>query len=48
MTPHAVAVFAGHGIDGYRMALERVADAAPTEDVSSDCPATSATPTRTR
>ena len=25
VTPYAVAVFAGHGIDGYRMALERVA-----------------------
>jgi 3-dehydroquinate dehydratase-2 len=25
VTPYAVAVFAGHGIDGYRMALERIA-----------------------
>ncbi|MCZ4500786.1 MAG: 3-dehydroquinate dehydratase [Marmoricola sp.] len=25
VTPHAVAVYAGHGIDGYRMALEQVA-----------------------
>ena len=25
VTPHALAVFAGYGIDGYRMALERVA-----------------------
>jgi 3-dehydroquinate dehydratase II len=25
VTPHAVAVIAGHGIDGYRMALERIA-----------------------
>ena len=28
MTPHAVAVFAGHGIDGYRMALEKIAGTA--------------------
>ena len=25
VTPHAAAVFAGHGIDGYRMALEKIA-----------------------
>ena len=25
VTPHAVAVIAGHGIDGYRMALELIA-----------------------
>ena len=25
VTPHALAVFAGHGIDGYRMALEKIA-----------------------
>ena len=25
VTPHALAVIAGHGIDGYRMALERIA-----------------------
>ena len=25
VTPYAVAVFAGHGVDGYRMALERIA-----------------------
>jgi len=25
VTPHAVEVIAGHGVDGYRMALERVA-----------------------
>ncbi len=25
VTPHAVAVFAGHGIGGYRLALERIA-----------------------
>ncbi|WP_121251035.1 type II 3-dehydroquinate dehydratase [Nocardioides ferulae] len=25
VTPHAAAVFAGHGVDGYRMALEAVA-----------------------
>jgi 3-dehydroquinate dehydratase-2 len=25
VTPYALAVFAGHGIDGYRMALERIA-----------------------
>lgn len=28
VTPYAVEVFAGHGIDGYRMALARIADAA--------------------
>lgn len=27
VSPHAVAVIAGHGIEGYRMALERIADA---------------------
>lgn len=27
ITPHATAVFAGHGVDGYRMALEAVAEA---------------------
>ena len=26
VSPHAVAVIAGHGIQGYRMALERIAD----------------------
>ena len=25
ITPYATAVIAGHGIDGYRMALERIA-----------------------
>ena len=25
VTPHAVAVFAGHGVEGYRLALERLA-----------------------
>jgi 3-dehydroquinate dehydratase-2 len=25
VTPHAVAVIAGHGVEGYRMALERIA-----------------------
>ncbi|WP_028651950.1 type II 3-dehydroquinate dehydratase [Nocardioides halotolerans] len=25
VTPHALAVYAGHGVDGYRMALERIA-----------------------
>ena len=25
VTPHAIAVFAGYGIDGYRMALEKIA-----------------------
>ena len=25
VTPHALAVFAGYGIDGYRMALEKIA-----------------------
>jgi 3-dehydroquinate dehydratase II len=25
VTPHALAVFSGHGIDGYRMALEKIA-----------------------
>ena len=27
VTPHAVAVIAGHGVDGYRMALQRLAQA---------------------
>jgi 3-dehydroquinate dehydratase len=27
VTPYAVAVVAGHGIDGYRMALEQLAAA---------------------
>jgi 3-dehydroquinate dehydratase-2 len=30
VTPHAVAVIAGHGIDGYRMALERLSGTAAT------------------
>ena len=55
VTPHALAVFAGHGIDGYRMALEKIA-ATPlpgtafglTHSLRSGSPATSSSPTRTR
>jgi 3-dehydroquinate dehydratase-2 len=35
VTPHALAVFAGHGIDGYRMALETIA-ATPLPGTPSD------------
>lgn len=31
VTPHAVAVVAGQGVDGYRLALERLVDAAGTD-----------------
>ena len=30
VTPHALAVFAGHGVDGYRMALETIAGTNPS------------------
>lgn len=30
VTPHAAAVIAGHGVDGYRMALEHLASSSPS------------------